>query len=515
MARRLGPPRAMARRRRPVVVRGAPTRPCTRRRPRCSARSARRRARPSGRCAPTSSGHRARDPPSGSRRSSPRSPTCATRAGSSATLELVEAAELAVDVDARTARRDSRADASTRAARGRGSTPTSTSRPASASRAVAAPASACSRSSAMRPLMELLGSPELEYPVVHLTGTNGKTSAVRMIAALLEAAGLSTGAYTSPHLERVNERMAWNGEPIADDELDELLAAVAAVEELLPDAPSYFEILTAAALRWFADVAVDVAVVEVGLGGTWDATNVVDGRRRGGHQREHRPRRVPRPDAGGHRGGEGRHREAGRDARARRDRSRRSCRYFLAREPGSVVRSATSTSACASNRLARRRPRARPVHARTRYPRRGVPRRCTARTRPTTRAIALTAAEAFLGRAARRRRRRRRVRATCESPGRLEVVGHQPLVLLDGVKNVAGAHALRAALAEEFADAPRTLVVGLLREKEPHEMLDALGVRRRRRASCAVDRRQPARTRPRGGCRRRLRPRRRPPSASR
>ena len=62
------------------------------------------------------------------------------------------------------------------------------------------------------------------------------------------------------------------------------------------------------------------------------------------------------------------------------------------------------------------------------------------------------------------------------TPGRLEVVGHQPLVLLDGVKNVAGAHALRAALAEEFADSPRTLVVGLMREKEPHEMLDALGV---------------------------------------
>ena len=128
-----------------------------------------------------------------------------------------------------------------------------------------------------RPLMELLGSPELEYPVLHVTGTNGKTSVVRMTAALLEAAGLSIGTYTSPHLARVNERMAWNGEPIADDVLDELLAAVAAVEDLLPDAPSYFEILTAAALRWFGDVAVDVAVVEVGLGGTGDATNVVDG----------------------------------------------------------------------------------------------------------------------------------------------------------------------------------------------------------------------------------------------
>src|SRR4051812_47259226 len=124
--------------------------------------------------------------------------------------------------------------------------------------------------------MDLLGSPESEYPVVHLTGTNGKTSVARMTAALLEAAGLSVGAYTSPHLARVNERMVWNGEPISDEALDELLVAVAAIEDLLPDAPSYFEILTAVALRWFGDIAVDVAVVEVGLGGTGDATNVVD-----------------------------------------------------------------------------------------------------------------------------------------------------------------------------------------------------------------------------------------------
>src|SRR5215218_2463687 len=74
-----------------------------------------------------------------------------------------------------------------------------------------------------RPLMELLGSPESEYPVVHLTGTNGKTSVARMTAALLEAAGLSVGTYTSPHLSRVNERMVWNGDPVPDEVLDELL----------------------------------------------------------------------------------------------------------------------------------------------------------------------------------------------------------------------------------------------------------------------------------------------------
>ncbi len=85
------------------------------------------------------------------------------------------------------------------------------------------------------------------------------------------------GSYTSPHLERVNERMALNGDPVDDDELDELLRVVALVEHELDVHPSYFEVVTAAALRWFADRAVQVAVVEVGLGGTWDATNVIDG----------------------------------------------------------------------------------------------------------------------------------------------------------------------------------------------------------------------------------------------
>ncbi|MGH9036665.1 MAG: Mur ligase family protein, partial [Acidimicrobiia bacterium] len=135
----------------------------------------------------------------------------------------------------------------------------------------------------MRPLVELLGSPQRDFEVVHVTGTNGKTTTTNMTAHLLADQGLSVGAYTSPHLEVVNERIAWGqgpgfgAEPISDPALAEALAVVAAVEGHLPDAPSYFEILTAAAYRFFADAAVHVAVVEVGLGGTWDATNVADG----------------------------------------------------------------------------------------------------------------------------------------------------------------------------------------------------------------------------------------------
>jgi dihydrofolate synthase/folylpolyglutamate synthase len=128
----------------------------------------------------------------------------------------------------------------------------------------------------IRALTELLGSPQLDLPAIHVTGTNGKTSVARLTTELLVEQGLSVGTYTSPHLERVQERITWNGEEIDDETFDGLLGLVAELEPHLDGSPSYFEILTAAALRFFADVAVDVAVIEVGLGGTWDATNVVD-----------------------------------------------------------------------------------------------------------------------------------------------------------------------------------------------------------------------------------------------
>ena len=125
-------------------------------------------------------------------------------------------------------------------------------------------------------LLQYLGSPQLEYPAVHLTGTNGKTSATRMVTEILSTVGLQVGTTTSPHLERVNERVMINGEPIGDAELDEQLRVIALVEREIGLDPSYFEVVIAAAFRWFADEAIDVAVLEVGMGGTWDATNVVD-----------------------------------------------------------------------------------------------------------------------------------------------------------------------------------------------------------------------------------------------
>jgi dihydrofolate synthase / folylpolyglutamate synthase len=125
-------------------------------------------------------------------------------------------------------------------------------------------------------LTAAMGDPQHAAPVIHVTGTNGKGSTVQMITRLLMAQGLTVGTYTSPHLERVNERIARNAEPIGDEEFAEQIAAVADLEAITGVRPSYFEAVTAAAFRWFADVAVDVAVVEVGLLGRWDATNVVD-----------------------------------------------------------------------------------------------------------------------------------------------------------------------------------------------------------------------------------------------
>lgn len=128
----------------------------------------------------------------------------------------------------------------------------------------------------MKQLLGLLGDPQEQMPVIHLTGTNGKGSTASMIASLLMASGLSVGTYSSPHISSINERMARNGVPISDDELAEVVTGMAAVAQMVDGPLSWFELVTAAAFRWFAEVPVDVMVVEVGLLGRHDATNVVD-----------------------------------------------------------------------------------------------------------------------------------------------------------------------------------------------------------------------------------------------
>ena len=136
-----------------------------------------------------------------------------------------------------------------------------------------------------RRTVELLGDPHRAAPVIHITGTNGKTSTSRMIESLLRASGLRTGLLTSPHLERFTERIRIDGAPISDEAVarnwEEIVPFVAIVDaelEAAGDEPlTYFEALTVLAFACFADAPVDVVVLEVGMGGEWDSTNVADG----------------------------------------------------------------------------------------------------------------------------------------------------------------------------------------------------------------------------------------------
>ena len=133
----------------------------------------------------------------------------------------------------------------------------------------------------IRALVSLLGDPQRACPVIHLTGTNGKTSTARMTETLLRARGLRTGLFTSPHLSSIQERICVDGEPLSAGRFvaayQEILPYLRLVDESQPVSLSFFEVLVGMAFAVFADAPVDVAVIEVGMGGTWDNTNVADG----------------------------------------------------------------------------------------------------------------------------------------------------------------------------------------------------------------------------------------------
>lgn len=323
----------------------------------------------------------------------------------------------------------------------------------------------------MRELAAWLGDPQDAFPVVHITGTNGKTSTARMTAALLEATGLSVGLYTSPHLERVHERIAWNGSSITDAQLAEVLHAVELAEQQVGRRMTYFELLTAAAFRFFADLAVDVAVVEVGLGGTWDATNIVHGAVAvvtnvsidhvaylGSTTASIAAEKAGIIEAGA--------------SLVLGETDPELSAIFESRGPGTILRRnvdfgvTTSEVALGGRSIELFTPGG---HHECFLPLHGAHQADNA-------ALALAAAEQFAGgrgfAEALVSEGFERVRV----PGRMEAMARRPLVLLDGAHNVAGIEVLNEALEEAFATGPRTLVVGLLAEKDPAEMLDALDV---------------------------------------
>ena len=315
-----------------------------------------------------------------------------------------------------------------------------------------------------------MGEPQRACPVVHVTGTNGKGSTAAMVTALLAGRGLTVGTYTSPDLVRVNERIARNGEPIADEELAEALQAVAALEPVVGVRATRFELLTAAAYRWFADQAVDAAVIEVGLGGRWDATNVADAtvavvtNVAEDHAELLGPTLV---DIAGEKAGivkPGSHLVLGVTDPV-------VAAPFHAAGPAETWLRGTDFGA-EEVAVAHGGRSADLVTPAARYEQVYLP--VYGAHQAANAAMAAAAAEAFFGTPIDDDDLRRAL-SGLRLPGRLEVVGRQPLVVLDGAHNPAGAATAAAALADDFvAISSRLLVVGLLRGRDPVEMLEPL-----------------------------------------
>jgi len=324
-------------------------------------------------------------------------------------------------------------------------------------------------------LVSALGDPQAAYPIVHVTGTNGKGSTSRMAAAILQACGLSVGNYSSPHLEQINERLEFNGVEISDDSFVRVLGTLAELERFLDLRATWFELVTAAAYAWFAEMAVDVAVVEVGLGGRYDATNVgcadvavvtnveldhtdILGTTRGA---------IAEEKAGILKGGSllvlGEEEPAVAaifEAEAERVGARAIWRRGV--EFG-----------CDSNQLA---VGGRVIDLWTPLGRfSGIHLPLHGAHQADNAACALAAAQAFLGTVLEEDLVTDAF-ARVTVPGRLEVVRRRPLVVLDGAHNPAGAAAVGRALTDDFAAVRRVIVVmGCLRGRDPGELLAAIG----------------------------------------
>lgn len=323
---------------------------------------------------------------------------------------------------------------------------------------------------AMRDIVGLWGDPHTTYPVIHITGTNGKGSTARMVTRLLMAHGLKVGTYTSPHLERYTERIRIDDVEIDEEDFAAAVAELSLLEPLLRHRPSHFECLTACAFAYFAEEAIDAAVVEVGVMGRYDATNVVTadvavvtnvGRDHTDFQGDWR-RKIASEKAGiikptstlvlGH---------VDDDLRP----------IFLDEGPQTAW-VADEDFKLLENRLA---VGGRLIDLRTPYQKLSelfVP--VHGAHQGVNASLAITAASAFFGRAldpdvvA-------EAMANVEIAGRFEVVRRNPLVILDGAHNPDGAEAAAAVLEEGFAvEGRRILVCGMLEGRDPVVMLQSL-----------------------------------------
>jgi dihydrofolate synthase / folylpolyglutamate synthase len=318
----------------------------------------------------------------------------------------------------------------------------------------------------MRALATLLDDPQLTYPTVHVTGTNGKTTTARLVAGIACAHGLTTGLFTSPHLVSVTERFEICGDAIADqtfaEEFEHLRPLLRTVDEQVGPV-TYFETLAALGFLVFADAPVQLGVFEVGMGGTWDATNLV-----AGDVAVICPISLDHPELGStvaevaeEKAGtikQGKVAVVREQAPEAREVLERRCEEQIAtmlledREWGLEQR----TAAVGGQALTVRGLHAEydelllPIHGE--YAARNA-------------AAAIAAVEALLERELDADSVRAAL-ASVTSPGRLEVVGRHPLVVLDGAHNPAAAEALAVALPETFAGDRLHLVMAVFKDKD-------------------------------------------------
>jgi dihydrofolate synthase/folylpolyglutamate synthase len=339
------------------------------------------------------------------------------------------------------------------------------------------------RLEATRRAVELLGDPQRSAPVVHITGTNGKTSTSRMIESLLRATGLRTGLLTSPHLVRVTERIMLDGRPVSDeafarnwDDIRPYLLMIDAELIANDEAPlSFFEALTVLAFAVFADAPVDVMVLEVGMGGEWDSTNVADGQVA-----------VFTPIALDHVERLGR--TIAEIARTKAGIIKPAASVVSAIQPLEALdelRTAAehdeaslavervdfaleSTTVAVGGQVIDVRGRAGEY--------RGLYLPLYGDHQAQNAALAIAAVESFLGDGTRPLDGDVVAEglATATSPGRLQLVGIEPTVIVDAAHNPHGAAALAAAISEYFDFDEITVVVGILRDKDAHGIVAEL-----------------------------------------
>ena len=329
-------------------------------------------------------------------------------------------------------------------------------------------------------LLDLLGSPQRAYPAIHLTGTNGKTSTARIVDTLLRAHGLRTGRYTSPHLDSVRERISIEAGPISEERFVEVYGEVQPLAEFL-DARStepltYFDMTTAMAFAAFADAPVDVAVVEVGLGGVDDSTNVLQAQTT-----------VITPIGLDHTEWLG---DTIEDiALAKVGIVHKGSTLVCAMQPEEAMRPILEHCADVGATIAREGSEFGLTHRELAVggqvltlqglsgiyddvflPLHGAHQAQNA-------VIALAAVEAFLGAGAGRALEPELVRAgfaAATSPGRLERVRNSPAILLDAAHNPAGMEATVTALADEFSFRRLVVVMATLADKDVRSMLEIL-----------------------------------------